>query len=144
MKVSVLLKQKNKLAGEMSRLRELIDQENVVLNSNKRSFDISALYGELLEKARQLQSVKTTLAVANSAIYAKIFEIAELKGQVAFLNALSVREGTFITGHGEDRTETLYTPALNKVFVESEIKRLSERIEIVQEELDEFNHTAHV
>lgn len=115
----------------------------MVLNNNKRSFDVPTPYAELTEKSRQLEAVKTRLAVANTAIYAKIFELAELKGRASFLNGLSVREGTFITGHGEDRTEKVYTPPLNKVFVEEEVKCLNERIELLQEDLDEFNHTAH-
>jgi hypothetical protein len=144
MKISKLLKSKNKLSGEINRLQGLIAQENVVENDNTSLFDVLKLYEEYNLKSKELCEVKTTLAIANVAIYDKIFEMAELKGKASFLHTLDVRQGKYITGRGDTKTELVYTPAISKIFVDEEIKKISTKIEEIQEKLDEFNHTSNI
>ena len=144
MNASKLLKLKNKLSGDIHRIRTLIEQENVVQNDNKPAFDVLKLYEEYNQTTKELAEVKTRLAVANIPIYGKIFEMAELKGTAQFLKSLDVNQGKFILGRGENKTEITYTPAIDKVFVDNENKKISVRIEELQEYLDEFNHAVQV
>lgn len=146
MKLAKALKLKNKLAGEVEQLKDLLKKQNV--RSKKQEFDYDN--HELLEKLRstieELVAVKTAIAQANAVIYNRIFRAAELKGMVATLNSLDTRSGVHIEvgNYVERPIEVEYVAQLGKVEIDRLVAEFAVEIESVQDELDEFNHANEV
>jgi len=142
MKLSKALKTKNRLVGEINKLQQLIQTENLYEELNQSKFDVQQLYEELKENQTKLISLKTSLAQENSGIWKNIFEITELKGRIQFLKNLNTKEGTFRERDGfTGTTERKYVVQINKVKVEDEINSIEEKILVLQDEIDEYNAT---
>lgn len=143
MKLNKALKLKNKIAGDISRLKGLLTSQNV--RPAKQAFDYnnSEVLAELRAKVGELVRVKTAIATANVEIYAKIFRLAELKGLVATLCALDTRQGTFLEqgNYGNSATEVEYVAQLKRVQVDALVAEFQAEIQTLQESLDEFNFT---
>ena len=143
MKLAQALKLKNKLAGEVARLKELLTKQNV--RSLKQSFDYNnaEVLANLRGKIAELVAVKASIGAANAEIYDKIFRLAELKGLVTSLNGLDTRHGIFWDqgNFGGDAVEVEYVAQIRKTQVDKLVAEFGEEIQSLQESLDEFNHT---
>ena len=146
MKLAKALKQKNKIAGEVAQLKDLLTKQNV--RSTKQKFDYvnTDVLAQLRGKIGELVKVKAAIASANVEVYEKIFRLAELKGLVTTLTALDVRNGVFYErgGYGEQPVAIEYIAQLTKVEVDKLIAELQAEIQSLQDELDEFNFTQAV
>ena len=146
MKLAKALKQKNKIAGEVAQLKDLLTKQNV--RSTKQKFDYvnTDVLAQLRGKIGELVKVKAAIASANVEVYEKIFRLAELKGLVTTLTALDVRNGVFYErgGYGEQPVAIEYTAQLTKVEVDKMTAELQAEIQSLQDELDEFNFTQAV
>lgn len=140
MNLAKALKHKNQLVGEINKLRTLIQSENVQLNSNKSRFDVQQAYAEYEQKIKELVALKASIATANASIWSAIFIVVELKGQIAFLQSLATREGTFEEGAYGQKLTNVYTPALNAKYVQDEILTLEKQIVDLQDSIDAYNH----
>ncbi len=76
MKLAKALKVKNKLAGEVTQLKELLAKQNS--RSIKRPFDYNntEVLANLRGKLDELVKVKASIAAANVEIYDNIFRMA--------------------------------------------------------------------
>jgi len=97
--LSQALKHKNRLAGEIARLRAIVERENSRKDSQPARADVCSVFEESVERARELAALKGTIASANAGvtdaargIYGKLNLEAELRGLIAFLKEL-IRAG---------------------------------------------------
>lgn len=141
MKLAKALKLKNKLAGEVQHLKDLLKKQNVRSKKQEFDYDNAEVFADLRSKVDELVRVKTAIAQANAAIYERIFRAAELKGLVATLNALDTRTGVHLEGgnYVERPMEVEYMAQLSQVEVDRLVAEFEEEIDSVQDELDEFN-----
>jgi hypothetical protein len=143
MKLAQALKLKNKLAGEVARLKELLTKQNV--RSVKQAFDYNNIevLANLRVKIAELVAVKAVIGAANAEIYGQIFRLAELKGLVTALNGLDSRHGIFVEhgNYGGDPVEVEYVAQIRKAEVDKLVAGFQEEIQSLQESLDEFNYT---
>ena len=74
MKVTKALKLKNKLAGEVSNLKQMLKIQNS--RPTKQPFDYSSreVWQKLCDTIERLVQVKTALAVANVEVYEKMMD----------------------------------------------------------------------
>jgi hypothetical protein len=146
MKLTKALKLKNKLAGDVEKLKDLLKKQNVRSKRQEFDYDNRELLAKLRAKIDELVAVKTAIAQANATIYNRIFRAAELKGMVATLNSLDTRSGVHLeTGiYVERPIEVEYVAQLGKVEIDRLVAELVVEIESVQDELDEFNHANEV
>jgi hypothetical protein len=146
MKLTKALKLKNQLAGEVAELKDRLAKQNSRAVTVPFDYDASEVLAALREKIDRLVAVKAAIAAANVAQYARIFRLAELKGLVATLKALDVRHGVFKEGGSFARAdyEVEYVAQLKKAAVDTLVAELDAEISTLQDELDEFNHTASV
>ena len=148
MKVSKALKLKNQLSGDIAKLKTLLTDNNVINDKIQPEYNTNTILVELTEKIKELVDVKTAIAKANVQIYDKIFQIAELRGLVATLNAVQTKDGVEeahsfrITG--AQTNPTTYKSQIDRKTLDANIKSLEERIQLLQEELDTFNFTTEV
>lgn len=145
MKLAKALKLKNRLAGEVAQLKELLTQQNSRPSRQKFDYDNTQVLGELRAKIDELIQTKAAIGAANAAIYAQIFRLAELKGLVATLKALPTKEGVYVESLGYAQSvEVEYTAQLKKAEVDRLIQELETEIQALQDALDEFNFTHSV
>jgi hypothetical protein len=143
MKLSKALKEKNRVAGEVAALKVLLTQQNVRPANQKFDYDAQDLLAQLRAKVDELVKVKTAIAVANVAVYEKIFRLAELKGLSAALKALDTKNGVFKEGGGFQGTayDMEYVAQLKKTDVDRLAAETDAEIQALQDALDEFNFT---
>ena len=145
MKLAKALKQKNKLAGEVAQLKELLTQQNSRSTKQKFDYDNQQVLGELRTKVDELIKTKAAIGAANAEIYAQIFRLAELKGLVATLKALPTKEGVYVESLGYAQSvEVEYAAQLKKAEVDKLTQDLETEIQALQDALDEFNFTHSV
>jgi len=149
------LKQKNRLAGELTRLREIVKRENSRKESTPTRADVRAAFNELVATARELATLKGAISTTNAGasdlsrgIYGKLNLQAELRGLISFLDEVPTKEGVEV-----ERVGFLSRDEASKVTFIAEIKRdevdrlkreFQREIEGLQDEVDEFNAATRI
>lgn len=137
MKIAKALKQKNKLVAELKQLRDRLEEYNAVIKGNPRPYDMATLQRDTYAKMQELVRLKTQIAQANNNVYDKIFELSELKGLVQFYKRLTIKDGIISDRYGEGTLQ--YEAVLKPNERDALVAELEVRIELLQDELDEFN-----
>ena len=146
MKLTKALKLKNQLAGEVADLKDRLAKQNSRATTVPFDYDANEVLAALRAKVDELVSVKSAIAVANVALYPRIFRLAELKGLVSLVKSLDTRQGVFKEGSGFSLSaaEVEYVAQLKKSAVDALAAELEAEISSLQDELDEFNHSQSV
>jgi hypothetical protein len=145
MKLAKALKQKNKLAGEVTQLKELLTQQNSRSTKQKFDYNNQEVLTNLRAKIDELVATKAAIGAANSEIYSKIFRLAELKGLVTTLKGLSTKEGVYAESLGYSQSvEVEYIAQIKKAEADKLVEELENEIQELQDALDEFNFTRSV
>lgn len=143
MKLSKALKEKNRVAGEIAVLKTLLAQQNVRPSTQKFDYDAQDVLTQLRARLDELVKVKTGIAQANTAVYDKIFRLAELKGLSATLKTLDTKNGVFKESSGiyGSAYDVEYVAQLKKTDVDRLVAETDAEIQALQDRLDEFNFT---
>jgi len=152
MKLTKALKFKNRLVGEINKLEEVLQRENSRRNDNPSKVDCKEVYTQIVSKVNDLINLKSAICAANAGaavgggIYGKIEETKELKSFINFLNGLPKREGEELTLIGANREKLSYqwTAFLNQEKVDVEVLVTQEKINKLQDEVDEYNAVTDV
>jgi hypothetical protein len=145
MKLAKALKLKNKLAGEVAHLKELLAQQNSRSTKQKFDYDNHKVLAELRAKIAELVSTKAAIGAANASVYAKIFRLAELKGLTTTLKGLSTKEGVYAESLGYAQSvEVEYVAQIKKSEADQLASELEAEIQALQDALDEFNFTRSI
>jgi len=146
MKLTKALKLKNQLAGDVTTLKDRLTKQNSRAASVPFDYDSRQVLADLRTKLDDLVKVKASIAVANAAQYERIFRLAEIKGLVALLKSLDVRQGVFKEGgsYMQAAFEVEYLAQIKKAEVDQLVAELEAEIITLQDALDEFNHTHSV
>ena len=93
--------------------------------------------------ASSLLNLKTTLSKANSPIQSKIYLLSELKSQISRLKNISTTSGT-VPGsrYGASTEPTIFIAQISTLELDELIKNKEALIVSLQEDIDQFNHTA--
>ena len=138
------LKEKNRVAGRLAKARGLVGEENSRDKSVPRGIDVAEMYAQAKELRDRLIAIKSAIAEANKPIVSKIIELDEIKSEIAFLNALDVKEGKFVTTNYGSRIESDIDAVIRKQQVMEEVLALQARADHLQDELDAFNATTKI
>jgi hypothetical protein len=141
MKLAKALKEKNRLAGEITRLKGLISRENSRNVKASSTVDVGALLTELQKVTDSLITLKTAIFKANAGIYEKIVRMAELKGKAAWLNTLNTNNERTEQAYGVSQIVlvTEFKAYLTREAIDDMTKELQDQIAKLQDELDEYN-----
>jgi hypothetical protein len=146
MHLAKALKQKNRIAGDIARLKQVLATQNSRASTQKFDYDNKQVLAELRARIDELVSVKAGIATANVAIYGKIFRLAEVKGLIEALQRLDTRSGVFkeaaMFGHAPIETE--FIVQISKTEADKLVTDLQSEAQQLQDELDEFNFTQAV
>jgi hypothetical protein len=142
MKLAKALKQKNRLAGEVAHLKELLTQQNSRPAKQKFDYDNHEVLTNLRAKLDELVATKAAIGAANAEVYPKVFRLAELKGLVTALKGLSTKEGIYAESLGyAQAVQVEYVAQIKKAEVDKLVEELEKEIQALQDALDEFNFT---
>jgi hypothetical protein len=136
--LSKAMKVKNRLAGRLSKVQQNITAYNSVLEGRRGEVDVVALdkmRGELVEA---LIILKTAITDASRGIQRTIYEVAEKKSEIEFLNSLNTRNGTE-PAYGLNAQPQVYVAAIQMKDVGERVKRLESEIDTLQDRIDNFN-----
>lgn len=149
--LSQALKQKNRLAGDVSRLREIVQRENSRRKANNARADVRAVFDDMIVRSRRLAAFKGALAAANagaldvkSGIYGQLNLQAELRGLIAFVKALNTKEGEHAEDvsarvFGGDSAPVVYVAEVTRDEVDRLVAAFEAEIHVLQDEIDAFN-----
>ena len=141
MNIKQALKKKNKLVGLINEEFYKASQYNVVDEGNPRPYSATESIGKWMQLSNDLIVLKTQIHKANLPVYDKIFELSELKNQVKHLKNLNCTSGKVSGGSRWVETEPVIKHAeINVVEKDKMVKNLEQRIETLQDELDQWNH----
>lgn len=153
--LSQALKQKNRLAGEVARLREIVQRENSRKESQPARADVRAAFDESVTRSRELARFKGAIAAANAAvtgvhhgIYGKLNLQAELRGLIAFIKTLNTKEGEEVERIGflsrDEAVRTVFVAVITREEVDRLTVAYQTEIDRLQDEIDEFNATTFI
>lgn len=138
------LKEKNRVAGRLSKARVQIGNENSRDKKVPRGIDVAETFAQSKVLRDRLIAIKSAIAIANQPIVAKIIELDEVKSEIAYLNDLNVKEGRFVETNYGSRVESEIDAVIRKPQVLAEVAALQAQADRLQDELDEFNATTKV
>jgi hypothetical protein len=153
--LSQALKHKNRLAGEIARLRAIVERENSRKDSQPARADVRSVFAESVARARELAALKGAIASANAGvtdgargIYGKLNLQAELRGLISFLKELGCKEGEVIERVGfisrDEAARVVFVAAIKRDEVDRYIAAHEAEIATLQDEIDEFNAATRV
>jgi len=149
------LKQKNRLAGEVARLRQIVERENSRKESKPARADVRKAFDESVARSRKLAALKGAIAAANAGIvsgsvgiYGKLNLQAELRGLIAFLKLLNTKEGEEVERVGflsrDEAARAVYVAEIKRDEIDRNVAAYQAEIEQLQDEIDEFNAATRI
>ena len=146
MKLTIALKQKNRLAGELARLQQILHRENERRNDNLSKVNPGDVWERIIETSEKLGVIKAAIAKANVPIYSKIERMGELKSRISFITSLPKREEPEVIFIGRDQEKLTYTwtSFINAEKADALVAKLQEEIDSLQDEIDEFNGSTEI
>jgi hypothetical protein len=139
MNIKQALKQKNKLVGLIKEEYTKAHTYNVVEEGNTRPYSSTESLKKWFELTDELINLKTKIHKANAPMYNRIFELAELKNQVKLLRGLDCTNGKVNASRWDDKI-VVKQSEINIIERDNMVKNLELKIEMIQDELDVWNH----
>src|SRR3990167_3857988 len=146
MNIHKALKVKNRLIGEVTRLRDILKRENSRRSDSQSTVDCQLVANDLVQNFTNLVKIKASISRASAEVADKLVEMAELKGFLNFLRSLPTRRGSEIVfvGRDQEKLEYQWTAYISLEEVDSRCKKVELRINQLQDEVDVFNATTSV
>lgn len=146
MKLYKALKLRKKLVGEIANLKLQIQSKNSYLvgSLNAEKYNVPKLYDVLLKKIDELTGLKFAINEANREIQSEIYVLAEYKALIAFWNNVPVAEGTHESGRFGSEATREYKVQIDEETKNGYAKAFQERVDAIQEEIDEYNFTTSI
>ncbi len=161
MKIAKALKLKNRLAGEIARLKGIAQGKNVTEVTQKPVYDVKKIVTVDLPKAiGSLVTVKTIIAMSNSGVtqgssgevntsvvFRSIFAMAEKKGMIETLRAMDTKDGTYNEARGRfgdlaTANAITYVAAFKQSDVDELVAKYERDIDALQDAIDTHNATS--
>jgi len=146
MKLSQALKQKSRLAGEISRQQQILLRENARRSDSTSTVDRQEVWNKIQSLSEELWKLKGKIAKANININPALERMAEYKTHITFLKGLNIREGEEIILVGRDQEKLVYkwNSFLNQARCDEHIEYLQRKINEMQDEVDIYNATTEI
>ena len=147
------LKEKERISRRLARASELFMSVNCVRSDEPRQIDVKEAYEAMQSIRRRHVAMKKAIAVANAGVSPILAEMLAVKAELAFYTNLGrCKEVEFVDKwvDGEDgekvrrRERVVYDSFINEKTRREIMEKLMERIDDLQDEVDEFNATHFV
>ena len=142
MNVKQALKAKNKLVGEIKECYKIIQSQNSIEEGNPRRYKVKEQIAKIAQLTDELVQLKAQLHRANSDVYEKIFQMAEIKGIIKELKKMDVSEGKQDSRYGS--VVSVKEVEVNVVERDTIVKEYEAEVERIQNELDIHNSNTNI
>jgi hypothetical protein len=144
MNIKQALKLKNKLIKSIAENTKLVQQYNTVEVGNPRPYSPKTLMVDIRVTTKELVELKSKIHRANAPMFEKIFEMSELKSTIKAIQKLDCTEGKSNRDRYRMESELVLTSEISLVDRNEFIKKLEDRIEQIQDEMDVFNSNTEI
>ena len=144
MNIKQALKLKNKLIKSISENTKLLQQYNTIEVGNPRPYSSTVLMVEISKATDELIALKSKIHRANAPMFENIFEMSELKSTIKAMQKLDCTEGKSNRERYRMESELVLTSEISLVDRNEFIKKLEDRIEQIQDEMDVFNSNTEI
>lgn len=148
MTIAQALKHKVKLVTKIKRLSTQLRIGNIAEStSGPLAYETPKILKELQDAQLELIKLKKDIYKANLPIIGKLYEMSELKSLIASFKAIptlattTIKTDSYVAGQQVTRTSTCFITTLEKDKI---IADWEEKIEALQEEIDQFNHSTKI
>lgn len=141
MNIKQALKRKNKIVGLMSEEWNKVSQYNVTEEGNPRPYSAVEAMAKWMNLSEELVVLKAKIHLANNPMYEQIFRLAETKNQVKYLKSLNCQSGK-VQSRWDSDNQIVKQAEINVVERDKMVKDMEIRIEMIQDDLDQWNHNA--
>ena len=147
------LKEKERISRRLASARDLFMSANCVRADEPREIDAKEAYEAMQSIQRRHVAMRKAIAVANAGVSPILAEMLVVKAELAFYTNLGrCKEVEFVDKwvEGEDgekerrRERVVYDSFINEKKRREIIEKLTERIDDLQDEVDEYNATHFV
>ena len=146
MTISRALKEKNRIAGRISKLQKQVEENNRYDSNKTPDFDSCVLLEELQTEWAHLIDLKTKIAKANVGIADKLIQLTEAKAELTFWNNFhcagqaseSYDKNEYISGQYVTKKGVMHSSITSKQVIEHR-ERVQKLIENLQDDVDDFN-----
>ena len=128
-------KERSRLNRKIHDALELVRDENSIVEGGVRSIDVRRKFAEVKALGTKMILLKQAINRANAGIADKLVEIVELKELRSRLMAIPAHDGRQKTFP----EEYVLTAEIKKAELIAEAERLQNRIDELQDEIDDFN-----
>lgn len=143
MNIKQALKRKNKLVGLMAEEWNKVSQYNVTDEGNPRPYSAVEAMARWMQLSEELVTLKAKIHLANGPMYEQIFRLAETKNQVKYLKSLNCQSGK-VQNRWDSEAPTIKHAEINVVERDKMVKDMEVRIEMIQDDLDQWNHNTTI
>ena len=153
MTIARALKEKERISRRLARATELFMSVNCVRAGEPREVDAKEAYEAMQKIRRRHVAMKKAIAVANAGVSPILAEMLAVKAELAFYTNLGrCKEVEFVDTWVDDedgekvrkRERIVYDSFINDKMRREIMEKLTERIDDLQDEVDDFNATHFV
>ena len=145
MTLATALKEKNRLAGELSRNWSMIAKENSKREDVSRVIDVAEVHQKVQLYREKLVELKTKIGLANAGNLERIYRLEELKNELKRLDDIRTDETSDFQEIGESNFKEYKRTV---VFTAAQIYKMREKLQQdcndIQDELDAYNATTKI
>jgi hypothetical protein len=146
--ISKALNLKNKLAGRLAHVANLIASHNSHVEGTKQHFDVKELLKEYTDKSARIAAVKAAIAKGNAdaGVFPLIYEMAELKSRISYLRAVNTREGAeeYSGGYNQPNKTRNWVVSYDQSSIEKMVQEAEDRLEELQDKITYLNQMTKV
>ncbi len=142
MTLAQALKKKNRLTEKINKLQQEIQIGNSIRADSQRKIKVDELATERQKSVDDLIRIKIAIFVASTPQRENILRLSELKSAIVFLQGIDTKEGK-INEYGIEATVE-YAVEFDSIWVKNHIEECEKTIDVIQDELDTFNHTTDI
>ena len=145
MKIAKALKLKNRLAGELNRIKGLIERENSRLEKSFDSEKMENLSKSFYETKANLIQLKAKIQMKTAPIAEKLIAMAEAKDEMKFFQSLPTTDGEVEKSHySGDKPILVYKAHYTQNDVDNKVIEIQAQIDALQDEIDEYNASTSI
>ena len=131
-------KERSRIIRQIDLISRRIREENSIIEGGQRSIDVRQSFAEYTRLCSKLITLKKAISRANSGVIEKLVELAEIKSFCRQLKLIRVQDGKQEPGYDESEVKVM-NAELKKAEIAAEAEALLARMDMLQDEIDEFN-----
>ena len=143
MTLSRALRYKKRIVEKIRKLEQDIFSNNSKVEGEEREADVRLCLGQRQAWVKHLVEFKLALQEATRPIQGLVFELAETKSELSFIQRINTTKGQ-VSGSYRDETTKVYTAEITKKEVDTLTETLQKNVDDLQTKIDAHNATTNV